>query len=482
MSSTAASSMALGAILAAVGIFTLLFSLARFAIVPQLIPAKQIQGANSILWCTNLLATLIAVYGISVASVEPLPAASLKIACIVYVIAAIAADIIKLQTRPTVRLAPREAVRGVYEYLKKHRGARDVIRLSVGLSFIFMLWNAILIYLIVENFQPGGVDLHPLFLFCIGGCAMGALSAARAAMSVRPQALLCATLCTEFLASLICVSAQDLTVVKFALGLAGLSSGLAVVTLDTMLQRALPTRMRATVAGTRDAIIAALFLVAVVIVERSFEQVPVVNIFRAIGLIPIIATIFVYALWSTFAQFIFRLLALPTLRRTHKLFFESTHYAIKARSTIFIANEVAWLSIATICGTFATDCSFVVISKRTRLLERLLLRSIGGAVAHGPEAAAKAVENKVRTGANVFLMSDDLFIDGSNLADDLIKVSEARRFSIVPCAISLPSRERDRLGVKFGVPFALDRSATATKLAKELSFLKSANGEGTHVG
>jgi hypothetical protein len=175
-------------------------------------------------------------------------------------------------------------------------------------------------------------------------------------------------------------------------------------------------------------------------------------------------------------------LALPILSRTHKLFFESPHYASKARSTIFIANEVPWLSIATICGTFVADCCFIVISKRTRLLERLLLRSIGGAVAGGQEVAADMVAKKLRTGANVFVLCDDLSIDGSSLAPNLIKLAAARKVSLVPCAISTPSDARNKLAVRFGVPFPLDRSATAAKLAKELTFLRSANGEGTHVG
>jgi MFS family permease len=129
------------------------------------------------------------------------------------------------------------------------------------------------------------------------------LLAPRAADIAKPKGLFCGTICGVFLASLICALANNLMIVKYALALAGVNSGMALVAADTMLQRCTPSRMRGKLAGFRDALVAALLLIAVLAVEQSFEKVALVNVFRGIAVGHLLICAVVFVTWKQSRQF-----------------------------------------------------------------------------------------------------------------------------------------------------------------------------------
>jgi hypothetical protein len=228
-------------------------------------------------------------------------------------------------------------------------------------------------------------------------------------------------------------------------------------------------------------VVSGLLLITIVPTERSFEQVAVVNIFRYLGLLHIAAAAILYCIWPRFAQFMFRVLAWPMFMLSRKVSLDSPHYADTARATVFLSNEVPWRDVATVCGAFTVPTSFLVITKRTRLLERILLRNICGDMAPDQNKAAIAIEKAVRAGSNMIVLCDDLSEDGSPLAKSLLQLSASRRVPLVPCLITRPTTGTKKLVVKFGIPFGSGKAATTKKLAKELTFLRTtaANGGGS---
>jgi DHA3 family macrolide efflux protein-like MFS transporter len=293
---TAADRLSVSIVVSVVCGFTIACDLGRFAWAPQLVPATQLQKANALLWFCTTVATLIAVLAVAFMPGDFLPGTVFKACSLIYFVAAFAAWSIKMVLNPVVSLVlPGQSGGNILSYLKRHRKTREVVQLSIIFSFVFLLWNAILLYVVAaENYQPGGVDLHPLLEFALGGTLLGTLFAPRAADIAKPKGLFCGTICGVFLASLICALANNLMIVKYALALAGVNSGMALVAADTMLQRCTPSRMRGTLAGFRDAVVAALLLIAVLAVEQSFEKVALVNVFRgiAVGHLLICAALF----------------------------------------------------------------------------------------------------------------------------------------------------------------------------------------------
>lgn len=467
-----------------IGGFAVLSSLGRFAWAPLLVSAAKLQNANAVLWICTSLATVTAAFAVLLMPADLTPSAAFKVCSGLYFAAAIAAWAIKKQQNPESNQIPGiEAIKSVFDYLKLHRGARDVVRLTVLLSFVFLLGNVILLYVVAENYQPGGVDLHQLFAFAFGGCIVGAWLAPNASAISRPAALLCGTLCGVFVASLICLSANTLMIVKYALGLAGINSGMALVTLDTMLQRSIPARMRATVAGCRDAVVATLLLICVLAVEQSFEKVSLINVFRAIAMVQLLITALVFLLWPRFARFIFRILVWPLLASWASLRVDSPHHLNKTRASLFVGNQTSPVNAAIVCGAFATPTIFLTISNHPSLADRFMLRNVGGVVAASNAAAVETARAKLRRGYNVILMSDELVQEQGGLGKNITKLCSQFNYALIPCAINKDSSKRASLTLRCGVPLKMDRSATAKKLAAELKSLRAEapTGGGAHV-
>ncbi|HEY9720308.1 MAG TPA: MFS transporter [Trichormus sp.] len=291
--------------------FSVACSLGRFAWAPQLVQPTHLQKANSLLWSCTTTATLIAVLAVVFMPGDFLPGKVFKACSLIYFVGAVAAWSIKKAINPVVSASvlPEQPGSNILTYLKRHGKTQAVILMSIIFSVVFLLWNAILLYVVAaENYQPGGIDLHSLLEFALGGTILGTLLAPRAAAIAKPQGLFCGTICGVFLASLICALANNLMIVKYALALAGVNSGMALVAADTMLQRCTPSRMRGTVAGCRDTAVAALLLVAVLAVEQSFEKVALVNVFRGIAAGHLFLCAAVFLTWKHSRQFAIALL------------------------------------------------------------------------------------------------------------------------------------------------------------------------------
>ncbi len=316
MVSTGANRYVLAATIALCVVASTQFSVGKFAFVAKIVSSRDLLKANSTLHFFCALATLAAVFALILAGPEIQPDTVIKFGAVMALVAALVTLSISIPNKTsqlTTRSKSQGAVGALFSYLTRHGKTRELFRLLVLLSFVFVFWNMLLLYLILENYQPGGADLHGHFCFAFAGSAIGALLAPRANRIARPLTILCATLTGVFLASLMCLSATTLTTVKYALGIAGVNCGLALAVIDTILQRITPNRFRGAVSGSRDAIVAILVLLTVVGVEAKLEKVALVNIFRVLGLIHILAGAWLFLLWSRYARFTFRLFAWPIM-------------------------------------------------------------------------------------------------------------------------------------------------------------------------
>lgn len=307
---TGADRLSISMVVSVICSFAVACNVGRFTWAPQLVADTQLQTANAVLWFCTTLATLIAVLSVAFMPGDFLPSEVFKVCSITYFVAAFAAWLIKRVLNPVVsKVPPAQSGNGILSYLKRHRKSREAALLSTIISLVFLFWNVILLCVVAaENYQPGGIDLHPLLEFALGGTLLGTILAPRAAGIAKPQGLFCGTICGALLASSICALANNLMIVKYALALAGVNSGMALVAADTMMQRCIPSRMRATIAGCRDALVAALLLIAVLAVEQSFEKIALVNVFRYIAAGHLFVCAALFLTWRHSRQFALALL------------------------------------------------------------------------------------------------------------------------------------------------------------------------------
>jgi len=496
MIATSANPYMIDIVAGALGALAVLFALSRFALVPAALPSRYIDQGNASIWLGITLATICAAYGSDLLMASSATNAMMNCSAVIFVGGFLSRILSVPNAAPrwwgnlrTKIALPTPATDGavsepadktqpimlVLNYLKTHRGARDTLRLAVVLSFIFTLWNMLLLCLIMESDEPGGTDLHPLFIFTFVGCALGAFLAPRATRAARPASVLCATVCGMVLSSLICLSATSLTTVKYALGIAGVNSGIALVTIDGLLQRVIPMKMRAPVGAVRDAIVATLVLSALFVALHNFDKVALVNIFRMLALFHITVAFILFVAWPQFARFLYRLVAWPFTARAKKFQCDSPHHLSSTRTSIFALPEQTWSDAAVVCGAFKLPTRFLLITQRLRVLDRFALATIGGNAAVSDADAVEATKRLLRRGYNVILVSDALTDEKSALSKSLYKQFTKQKFQIIPCAVRT---NEDKAGINFkcGVPFTKQRVVSPRKLASELNFL-SASGQ-----
>jgi hypothetical protein len=273
--------------------------------------------------------------------------------------------------------------------------------------------------------------------------------------------------------------ASNLSTVKYGLGIAGVCSGISVVTIDTMLQRVVPLRIRAAVAAIRDALVALLALSAIFAALHSFETVALVNIFRMLALFHIAVALMLVVAWPNYARFLYRCLVWPVTAKAKRFQCDSPHHLRSTRVSIFALAEQTWADAAVICGGFALPTKFLLITQRMRALDRFVLSTIGGAAAVNDAQAIETTKQLLRKGYNVILVSDDLTDEKSSLSKSLYKQFTKQKYQVIPCAVR---REDASSGFKLkcGVPFTKHRVISPRKLASELNFLSS-GAESSHA-
>jgi len=493
MIATSANPYMIAAFAGALGTLALLFSLSRFGLVPATLPSKYIDHGNASIWLGITTATLAAVYGGDLLMASSATNAMMNCSAVVFASAAFARLLsmsgnsprgfalakTKIAASPppgdlthAVTPTSSQPITVVLEYMKRHRGARDTLRLTIALSFVFTLWNMLLLCLIMESDEPGGTDLHPLFLFAFAGCAIGALLAPRALRVARHGTVLSATVCGIILSSLICICATNLSTVKYALGIAGVSSGIALVALDSMLQRVVPMRIRSIVAAIRDSLVAVLALSVIFASLHYFERVSLVNIFRMLAVFHLLAASLLIFAWPSFSRFLYRCVIWPFTSRARKFTCDGPHHLRSTRVSIFALAEQTWDNAAIICGGFALPTKFLLITQRLRLLDRFMLNTIGGVAAANDTQAIETTKQLLRKGYNVILVSDALTDEKSALSKSLYKQFTKQKYQVIPCAV-LSEETNHGVYFKCGVPFTKHRVISPRKLAAELNFLST---------
>lgn len=478
MSLTGVSRMATGACVAAISTASLLFSIGKFSILPQIIPPKSLPFGNSVVWTVSTLATIFAAYAVAYNRFDILPHVALKTCSVIFVLVSAAAWLIKIvqSTAPTRRGAQLPAFS---KYLQSHRSSLAIFRLMSVLSFVFASWNILLLYVILQNYEPGGVDLHPLFVFAFGGTAVGCALATRADRIARPYTIICGTLLGLFLSSLICVSATNLTAVKYAVGVAGLNAGIALVTIDTILQRSFPTRFRGTIAGCRDSVVCFFGLIAVMGVEQTFEKISLITTFRVLGGIHVAFGLCMFFTWSRFGRFITRLMFWPLMARSRKIVCDSPHYLHGTRCSVFVCPDIRSSDALVIAGAFEMPTRFLIISNRLRAVDKFVLSLFGGHVVRDEDGAIAAARAFLSQGCNVIMPSDALLEEKNKLTKDVTNLLLQYKFPLIPCALIRDGVSGQRLQFKCGIPFTTPaRKATPKKLSNEIRFLREAETAG----
>lgn len=274
-------------LVASIGVF---FDPCKLSILPELVPATKLVRANSVLATGETLTEVLgyALAGVLVYAVSPHVAFSTD--AITFVVSALALSLISYQSAATPGRALRLAgvggeAREGFRFLVQHAGLRAntmlVVAAALGLGASYPLT-----FLYATTVIGGGARTFGILEAAIGaGYLVGSLAMAAAGERVRKGLAMTAGIAVLG-AGLAAVGAID----QFVLALVpftalGIADAIALISIDTYFQQAIPERLRGRVWGVRFTLTQSVYALSVLAGGAAAGFVDVQTLFVVCGMI-----------------------------------------------------------------------------------------------------------------------------------------------------------------------------------------------------
>jgi len=292
------------AVMAGVGTFAALFSPVRNAVVPQIVPLKQLQSANALLIGIAVIASLVGLL-VGGEMIDPLDAGSVRTGLLVgalfFAVSGTFFAFLKIRPRTAVMPAHRGKGPAAWPYLLRHRKLLVLIVISMVMwGVAFVVYNAALA---LARHRYGFTQEDEIFkAFARMGAALGAgmlagavgvawMNTRRESGGIGMVALLLAAVCTFALAW----SRSYYFALLMAFGV-GFFGNTAIICITTLLQSLSPNYIRGRVMGVNSlASTATNVAVNFIIWQLPNSDTLVIGMLQGLGLLLIV--IAVAGLW-----------------------------------------------------------------------------------------------------------------------------------------------------------------------------------------
>lgn len=310
------------------GMFSALFSPAKMAIIPNIVRKEYLIRANSLIsscgMIATLLGTLVAGFLISAVGVYP----SFFIDGITFIISAFLIYIIAVSFTSNIRGSGgdrTERIKTIWNDVKKGLSfinRHQLIFRIVQLNAVFSLLSS-LFYITILNYSTTVLSLdskgYGILLASLGiGLSIGAFLLSRVKGKVNYIALLMSGFCFVTLSNFVFLFHPNFWGSIMILFIAGFGASFIIITLDSLLQRMTPDRIRANVFGARGIVSNTMFLSGLLGVGVLVKIFSAGTLFILIGIISGITTFFIFLARGSLGYRILR----GFLRLVLKLFFD----------------------------------------------------------------------------------------------------------------------------------------------------------------
>lgn len=263
---------------------------AKQSAVPNLVKAEHLQFANALNAGSSTVAILLGavITGLFVNKVGL--ANSLWINGIIYLISAGLISIISFKnahvsSQSTVKTGFIEGRKFLYKYLFTHKNTRRVIIMSVLLTLVTASFYNTFTSASTDYYHLGIAGLSRLKLMLGIGMILGTLTVSFVSKYFRNSVILAVSFVTMFLTT---STVQMITSINMAWGwllLIGISNASITVTVDTILQKITPDRIRGNVFGFRTTLTSLVFLSTTWIVSDLAAKMSPFVLFKFVSLV-----------------------------------------------------------------------------------------------------------------------------------------------------------------------------------------------------
>ncbi|MEI7475510.1 MAG: MFS transporter [bacterium] len=331
------------------GIGSAFYYPAKQSTLPNIVKSEHLQLANALNSGTATIAILLGaiISGIYINKIGL--ANGLFLNGFIYIISALFASLLKLGKHTTICVG-KCIYNTVFKdfgftlaYLKKHKKTLRLILLSVALSLITASFFNSMNALATDYFKIGISGVSKLKGMLGVGMILGTLITLYLSKYIRISYLLAGSFLAIFLTT---ATAQLVKTYSMAWGwlvLIGIANSIILITLDTILQKVTPDRLRGKIFGFRSTVTTGAFLATMWIVSEVLTIKSPINVFKSVSALSFSMALIVLLFDSPFRHFLVR----TTFGSIFRVFFpikiEGREHLKTSGKMILAGNHTGWI-------------------------------------------------------------------------------------------------------------------------------------------
>lgn len=321
---------------------------AKQSAIPNLVKTEQLQMANALNAGTSTIAILLGAVITGMYITKFGLANSLWVNGIVYLFSAGLISMISFNSESSASKVSEKqdiftSLKFVFNYLKTHKNTRRLIVLSVFLTLITASFFNTLTSVSTDYYHIGIAGLSKLKAMLGVGMILGTGVVAYASKYFRNSLILATSFVAVFLTT---ATAQMVTTYNMAwvwLIFIGMANASMVVTIDTILQKITPDRIRGNIFGFKTTATSLVFLGATWAVSELVLAVSPFKIFKMVSLISLIVALSVMLFDRKFRHFTVRTSVGLIFRILFPVQIEGREFLSKNGKVVLAGNHTGWV-------------------------------------------------------------------------------------------------------------------------------------------
>lgn len=331
-----------------IGSGTAFFFPAKQSIIPNLVKSEHLQFANALNAGTSTIAILLGavITGLYISKFGL--ANSLWVNGFVYLTSAFIISLISFKnssvaSKITTKTDISAGIKFVFHYLKTHKNTRRLIILSILLTLVTASFFNTLTAVSTDYYHIGIAGLSKLKAMLGVGMILGTFVVGFAGKYARTSTILACSFIAVFLTT---ATAQMVTTYNLAwiwLVLIGIANSSMVITIDTILQKITPDRIRGKIFGLKSTLTSLAFLATTWGVSELVLTTSPFELFKFVSLLSLIIALAVVLFDNKFRHFTVRSLIGAIFRILFPVTIEGREYLSSKGKMILAGNHTGWV-------------------------------------------------------------------------------------------------------------------------------------------
>jgi len=330
------------------GLGTVIFHPAKQSSIPDIVQSEKLQLANSF----NFMSLIIAAFVSSALISTYFGEYKFFLNGSFYLISTIILSFLNLS--PDFEASNANNLKFLAKYLRNHKNTRRLILISVALTLISASFVNILFFDLSQNFARTGMmglDSYKILL-AVGSVVLGIVIMTAASAKIRTSSMLIISLYGIFAVSSTALIINNNTLLVVWMLLTAIANTSMVITIDTLLQKIVPSRILGNIFGLKFSLTSLFFLISTVTFAKIISMTSPLVLFKLVSFTSLAVAIAVFHVDDKFRHFVSRKFFTGIFRIFFPVEVLGRENLSKDKPIIIAGNHTGWvdtLIIQTAC-------------------------------------------------------------------------------------------------------------------------------------